>query len=110
MITKELIDKINALARKQRTEGLTPEEKEEQHQLRQEYLKGIRGQVVDALENIKFVEDEGSCGCGGKEHKHHSDGCGCGQPKHKHQHQHQHGKNGGCGCGGHHHGKKGPFH
>ncbi len=58
MITKELIDRINVLARKQRCEGLTGEEKEEQHQLRQQYLKGIRGQVEDALSNIKFVEDE----------------------------------------------------
>ncbi len=89
IITKELVDRINALARKQRCDGLTPEEKEEQHQLRQQYLKGIRGQVIDALDKIKFVEDEGSCGCVGHEHKHHSDG---------------------CGCGGHHHGKKGPLH
>ncbi|SHE57547.1 DUF896 domain-containing protein [Desulforamulus putei] len=98
MITKELVDRINTLARKQRTEGLTPEEKEEQHQLRQQYLKGIRGQVINALNNIRFAEGEGSCGCG------------CGQPKHQHQHRPQHGKNGGCGCSGHHHGKKSPLH
>lgn len=75
IITKELVDRINVLARKQRSEGLTPEEKEEQHQLRQQYLAGIRGQVVDTLSRIKYVEDEPdhttggcSCGCGGKHH------------------------------------------
>ncbi|WP_242836786.1 DUF896 domain-containing protein [Desulfotomaculum nigrificans] len=75
IITKELVDRINALARKQRAEGLTAEEKEEQHKLRQEYLKGIRSQVLDSLSRIKFVEDEkpnntsGSCSCGHHHHK-----------------------------------------
>ncbi len=52
MITKELVDKINWLARKQRSEGLTEEEKEEQFRLRQLYLQGIRSQVVDALNSM----------------------------------------------------------
>ncbi|MDO7789216.1 DUF896 domain-containing protein, partial [Desulforamulus aquiferis] len=54
-------------------------EKEEQHNLRQEYLKGIRGQVEQSLSQIKFVEDEPSCGCGSHHHKkknNHSCGCG----------------------------------
>ena len=109
MITKELVDRINALARKQRTEGLSKEEKAEQDQLRQQYLKGIRGQVIDALSNIKFVEDgPASCGCG--EHQNHDNSsCGCGHSHHA-AHKHQHGKNGSCGCGGHHHGPKGVKH
>ena len=37
------IDRINELARKAKTEPLTEEEKEEQNQLRQEYLAGVRG-------------------------------------------------------------------
>ena len=37
------IDRINELARKSRTEeGLTPEEKEEQARLRQEYVAAFR--------------------------------------------------------------------
>lgn len=95
MITKELIDRINVLARKQRCEGLTGEEKEEQQRLRQQYLKGIRGQVEDALSSIKFVEDEPSaCGCG-EQHPPKSSGCGCGcgQPHgHDSGHKHRHGK------------------
>ena len=34
------IERINELARKSRTEGLTPEEKAEQQKLRQEYIAG----------------------------------------------------------------------
>ncbi|ABO49293.1 protein of unknown function DUF896 [Desulforamulus reducens MI-1] len=94
IITKELVDRINALARKQRAEGLTPAEKEEQHQLRQQYLKGIRGQVIDQLSRIKFVEDE-NCGCN---HDHHgTNSCGCGQNHQKHANH----KKSGCGCSNH---------
>ncbi|MDY5052118.1 MAG: DUF896 domain-containing protein, partial [Anaerovibrio sp.] len=42
MITKELINEINELSRKQRSVGLTPEEKERQAELRQAYLIGFR--------------------------------------------------------------------
>lgn len=52
MITKELVDRINYLARKQRDGGLTDKEKEEQKILRERYLKGIRSQVVDALDSM----------------------------------------------------------
>lgn len=83
MITKELVERINILARKQKAEGLTPEEKEEQHNLRQEYLKGIRGQVEQSLAQIKFVEDQPSCGCGEHQPKKKSAGCGCGCGDHK---------------------------
>ncbi|MGF7087354.1 uncharacterized protein YnzC (UPF0291/DUF896 family) [Kroppenstedtia sanguinis] len=57
MITDELIQRINELARKQKAEGLTPAEKEEQQQLRQKYLQGIRGSVKSQLDRIRFVDD-----------------------------------------------------
>lgn len=69
IITHELIDKINALWHKQKTVGLTDEEKEEQRQAREEYLADIRGQVQGMLESIKkpgFSESQkhaGSCTC-----------------------------------------------
>lgn len=66
MITKELVDRINWLARKQRSEGLTAEEKEEQHRLRQQYLQGIRSQVTDALDSM-----------GLKPKKSHKNKCSC---------------------------------
>ncbi|SMO57056.1 DUF896 domain-containing protein [Melghirimyces algeriensis] len=58
MITDQLIQRINELARKQKSEGLTPEEKKEQKQLRQQYLKAIRGAVKDQLDRIQFVDDQ----------------------------------------------------
>ncbi|SFS60859.1 DUF896 domain-containing protein [Marininema halotolerans] len=58
MITDELLQRINALAKKQKGEGLTPAEKKEQHRLREIYLKGIRGQVKDQLDRIRFVDEK----------------------------------------------------
>ncbi len=56
-MTKEKIDRINALARKSRTaEGLTESEKAEQAQLRQEYRDSIKANLVGQLENIEFVD------------------------------------------------------
>lgn len=74
MITKELIDRINYLSRKSRSEGLTPEEKEEQHQVRQQYLAGIRAQVRDTLDRVQWVDEPqetAKCSCGCHDSKHH---------------------------------------
>ncbi|GGA34953.1 hypothetical protein GCM10007416_04860 [Kroppenstedtia guangzhouensis] len=57
MITDQLIQRINELARKQKAEGLTPEEKDEQQQLRKKYLQGIRCAVKDQLDRVRFVDD-----------------------------------------------------
>lgn len=56
MITKELIARINELSRKQRSTGLSDEEKKEQKNLREIYLEGIRGQMRQMLDNIEFVD------------------------------------------------------
>lgn len=56
-ITKEMIDRINVLAAKKRTTGLTPAEKEEQKTLYKEYLAAIRGNMKAQLDNIRYVED-----------------------------------------------------
>lgn len=75
-ITKELVDQINALARKKRAEGLTATEKQEQQKLRQIYLKHIRQQVVEQLETIKPQKNIATgknacaCGCNNTKHKH----------------------------------------
>lgn len=59
MLTKEKIDRINVLAKKSKSEGLTSEEKKEQEILRSEYLSKFRENFKGHLDSIKFVEDEG---------------------------------------------------
>ena len=60
-LEKFKLDRINELAHKSKSEGLTPEEKEEQRLLRQEFLAEIRADVKASLESIEFVEEvEGS--------------------------------------------------
>ena len=58
MLTKEKIDRINELARKSKTVCLTPEEKEEQAELRKEYLGKFREHFKNHLESIRFVDDD----------------------------------------------------
>jgi len=50
------MDRINELARKQKSTGLDEEEKKEQHQLRQEYLTDFREYFRGQLENIEIVD------------------------------------------------------
>ena len=58
MITPELLARINELARKKKSEGLTPEELAEQKELYKIYLAAIRGQVTSLLESIEIVDVE----------------------------------------------------
>ena len=51
------LDRINELAHKSKSTGLTAEEKEEQKILRQEFLAEIRADLKASLESIEFVED-----------------------------------------------------
>lgn len=53
------IDRINFLARKQKAEGLTEEEKAEQFKLRREYIDSYKNNLVAQLENIYLVEPDG---------------------------------------------------
>ncbi len=85
MITKEMVDRINYLAKKSKGEGLTEEEKVEQQKLRREYIDCIKGQVRQQLESIEIVDGD-KCSCG----HHHEDG-------HHHKDGHHHDEN--CGCG-----------
>lgn len=57
MLTKEKLDRINHLAKKSKTDGLTEEEKAEQQQLRKEYIEKFRENFKGHLKRIKFVED-----------------------------------------------------
>ena len=57
---KKKIDRINELARKQKTEGLTEAESKEQFTLRREYIEAYKQSLVSQLENIRIVEPDGS--------------------------------------------------
>lgn len=57
MITPELLARINELARKKRTVGLSDEETAEQKKLYDIYLTAIRGQVEGLLQNIELVDE-----------------------------------------------------
>ena len=59
-MTEEKIARINELARKSKTVGLTPEEKVEQATLRKEYLAAIRKSLEAQLDNIYILEEDGS--------------------------------------------------
>ena len=54
------IDRINALARKSKAEGLTEEEKKEQALLRQEYIAVVRRNLRSQLNQIDIVNPDGS--------------------------------------------------
>ena len=57
MLSQDKIDRINYLAKKKKTEGLTEAETAEQAQLRQEYLAAFRANFRRQLEEVRFVED-----------------------------------------------------
>lgn len=57
---KKLIDRINELARKKKTTGLTEEEISEQAELRAIYLKEFRAGFKQQLDNVKVVDEEGN--------------------------------------------------
>ena len=60
-MTKEKIDRINALAHKSKTpEGLTPEEQAEQKALREEYIADFRRSTLAALGRIDIKNPDGS--------------------------------------------------
>lgn len=54
------ISRINELARKSKTVGLTEAEKEEQAKLRQEYIALVRMNLRRQLDNIDIREKDGS--------------------------------------------------
>ncbi|CAD2070725.1 UPF0291 protein [Jeotgalicoccus coquinae] len=54
------LDRINELAKIQKTVGLTEEEKREQKVLREDYLRQIRGQVLDSFSGLTVVDPLGN--------------------------------------------------
>ncbi|MBO0587416.1 DUF896 domain-containing protein [Sporosarcina sp. E16_8] len=54
------LDRINELAKKQREEGLTNAEMVEQTVLQQDYLREIRGQVLNTVSGITVLDPLGN--------------------------------------------------
>ncbi len=56
----EKIKRINELYHKSKAEGLTPQEKDEQARLRQDYINSVRGNLRAQLNNINIQNEDGS--------------------------------------------------
>jgi uncharacterized protein YnzC (UPF0291/DUF896 family) len=56
----QLIKRINELSRKSKTEGLTPAEKSEQTELRNEYRALVVGNLSAQLDGMKIKNPDGT--------------------------------------------------
>ena len=54
------VERINFLARKSRTEGLTEEEKIEQQKLRREYIESVKNNIRAQMGNPEDYKKENS--------------------------------------------------
>ena len=64
MITPEIIERINELAKKQREDILTNEERVEQAELRRLYIDNIKNQIKQSLEPVEQTNHSTDCSCG----------------------------------------------
>lgn len=60
MLSKEKMARINELARKAKSSGLSETEAKEQSKLRSEYLTAFRSSMLDTLTNTKIIDPEGN--------------------------------------------------
>ena len=58
-MNQEKIERINALYRKSKAEGLTEEEKKEQDLLRKEYIASVKSNLRNQLNNIDVINEKG---------------------------------------------------
>lgn len=56
----DFLQRINELAKKEREEGLTNAERVEQQTLREDYLREIRGQVINTITGVIVFDREGN--------------------------------------------------
>ena len=54
------LDRINELAQKKKTVGITPEEEAERRQLHKEYIAELKKNVKMQLDNVYFVDENGN--------------------------------------------------
>ena len=92
---KSKLERINELARKAKSVGLTDEETAERDELRKEYIEAFRASTRATLESILIQEEDGTVTplkkrAPGEHHEHH-------------HHYHHHHHDGECCCCGHDH-------
>ena len=56
----KVIARINELARKAKTEGLTPEETEERNKLRRVYIDSVKASLTGQLEHTTILFPDGT--------------------------------------------------
>lgn len=60
MELQDVIARINALAKKAKTQGLTQQELAERDKLRRIYIDNVKANLVGQLENTYLVEPDGT--------------------------------------------------
>lgn len=59
MLSNEKIERINELSLKSKSGVLTPSEKIEQKNLREEYIQSVRSSLKSSLLSLNIVDEEG---------------------------------------------------
>lgn len=60
MLSTQKIARINELAKKAKTTGLTEKERVEQAELRAEYLRAFRQAMTDTLHSVTVIDPNGN--------------------------------------------------
>ena len=60
MNMNDVIARINELARKNKAEGLTPEELQERDKLRRIYIDAFKANLTGTLDNTYLVDEKGN--------------------------------------------------
>lgn len=60
MSINDTIARINELAKKAKTEGLTPEELAERDRLRRIYIDSVKANLIGQLDNTYYVDAKGN--------------------------------------------------
>ena len=60
MLPKDKLDRINQLANKSKTSGLTDAEAREQSALRREYLETFRSSMFNTLKGVTIIDPKGN--------------------------------------------------
>ncbi len=60
MSINDTIARINELAKKAKTEGLTPEELQERDKLRRIYIDSVKANLMGQLDNTYIVDSKGN--------------------------------------------------